>query len=366
MKKYRPQLIYLEKKAARWPLAAEIIDRLPGVPVEEVEDVRAKSDALKRERDPIGAGKRILLLAEDEGRSFKPFPESEQYLSCDYYTLHLAEGCDLECSYCILQAYLTNPLLTVYVNLPEMLANLGRTLDADPGRFFRIGTGQLADSLSLDHLTGFSEHLVPFFRERENAVLELKTKTDNIDRLLSLSSGGRAIVSWSMNTEEIQKQEEHKTATLDERLAAAEKICSSTDHRVGFHFDPIIDAEGWRENYSAVIRKLFSKIPSERIAWLSLGCLRFMPDLKPIMQERFPKSRLSLGEWVRGMDGKLRYFKPVRIEIYRTLVSMIREISPDVTVYLSMESPEVWHEVFGGVHSKASVCRMLDQAGTPV
>jgi len=362
MKRFKPQLICVEKKALDYYLTREILERLPGVPVEEVESARAKANELRQAQDPIGAGKRILLLAHDEGRSFKPFPEAEQYLSCDYYTLHLAEGCDLECSYCILQAYLTNPLLIVYVNVGEMLENLSVILSANKDKFFRIGTGQLADSLSMDHITGFTEHLVPFFNEQENAILELKTKSDNVERLLHLKSGGKTVVSWSMNAEEIQHDEEHKTATLEERLSAAEKICARTDHRVGFHFDPVIDFPGWEESYGKTIRNLFSRIPSERIAWISLGCLRFMPSLKPIMESRFPNSPLPRGEWIRGMDGKMRYFKPVRIAIYRELVRRIRAIAPEVTLYLSMESPEVWKEVFGGEHSKSSVCTFLDLA----
>ena len=191
---YIPERIYLEEAAKDYPLTASILKRLPGIPVEEIEDARSlivgaggRSPLLQGHPDPIGEGKRYLLLARDRGRSFKPFPESEDYLSCDYFTLHLAEGCDMECSYCILQAYLTNPLLTIYVNVEEMLAHLQSFLDQNPGRLFRIGTGQLADSLSLDPLTGFSEILIPFFAKQDHAVLELKTKSVRIDRLLPLN-----------------------------------------------------------------------------------------------------------------------------------------------------------------------------------
>lgn len=366
VKLYRPEMILLEKRAQSWPLAGQIINRLPEVPVKVIEDVRPLLKDIRRKPDPVGAGKKYLHLAYDPGRSFKPFPESEQYYSCDYFTLHLSEGCDLECSYCILQSYLTNPLLTVYVNLPEMLEQLDKVLERHPERFFRIGTGQLADSLSLDPVTRFSEILVPYFADKQNAVLELKTKSHFIEQLTGLRSLGRTIVSWSMNSEKVQKQEEHKTATMEERLQAAETLCRETDFQVGFHFDPIIDTPGWEEEYEDVVQRLFSRVPAERIAWISIGCLRFMPELKTIMQERFPKSPLPRAEWIRGMDGKLRYFKPRRIEIYRRFVSIIRQFSREVTLYLSMESPEVWEEVFGGEHTRESICRMLDESVTPV
>lgn len=383
MKPYKPERIYIEKDALRYPHTRKILSRLPDVPVEETEDSNTPSPSplplpggedkgegeslqkyLRKKPDPIGEGKRYLLLRRDKGRSFKPFPESEQYLSCDYFTLHLAEGCDLECSYCILQAYLTNPLLTVYVNLEEILENLSVVLRENPDRFFRIGTGQLADSLSLDHLTGFSEALVPFFARQPNAVLELKTKSTQIERLLRLEPCERTIVSWSLNSKKIQREEEHKCASIEERLQAARKVIEA-GYRVGFHLDPIMDYLGWEKDYGEVIDEIFARIPGKRIAWISLGCLRFMPALKSIMENRFPKSKLPLGEWIQGMDGKMRYFKPRRIEIYRKAVERIRRQNSSVTLYLSMESPEVWRRVFGGTHTKNSVCRLLDQAGTP-
>ena len=364
MRPYRPKKIYIEQEARAYPHTLEILSRLPDVPVEEIETSSSLQKRLQEKPDPLGEGKRYLLLRRDKGRSFKPFPESEQYLACDYFTLHLAEGCDLECSYCILQAYLTNPLLTVYVNLEEILENLSAVLAQNSSRFFRIGTGQLADSLSLDHLTGFSETLVPFFARRPNAVLELKTKSVQIDRLLRLDPCERTIVSWSLNSKKIQKEEEHKCASIKERLGAAGKIIEA-GYRAGFHFDPIIDYPGWEKDYQEVIDEIFVAVPAERIAWISLGCLRFMPALKPIMEDRFPKSKLSLGEWAAGMDGKMRYFKPRRIEIYRKAVEMIRRQDSSVTLYLSMESPEVWRRVFGGTHTKNSVCELLDQAGRP-
>ncbi len=362
MKLYKPQKIYIEKEAENYPQTKKILSRLQEVPSEVINDAKALYQGFQGRPDPVGEGKRYLLLRKDKGQSFKPFPESEQYLSCDYYTLHIAEGCDLECSYCILQAYLTNPLLTVYVNIEETLENLGCILKKNPDQFFRIGTGQLADSLSLDHITDFSRLLIDFFSRQINATLELKTKSNNIENLLGLSPNGRTIISWSMNSKKIQREEEHKCASIEDRLKAARTAVNS-GYRAGFHFDPIIDYKGWEKDYGEVIKEIFKEIPEEKIAWISLGCLRFMPALKPIMEKRFPKSNLPLAEWITGMDGKMRYFKPRRIEIYKQAVEMIRRQAPGVTLYLSMESPEVWRHVFGEEPTKASVCELLDRAG---
>lgn len=358
---FTPEKIYIEKTAQDLAGARRILSRLPNVPREEIEETRSLVERLRQRPDPLGEGKRYLLLARDRGRAFKPFPTPEGTLSCDFHSLHLVEGCDLECSYCILQAYLNNPLLTVYVNVEEILANLESFLKANPHKNFRIGTGQLADSLSLDHLTAHSELLVPFFARQKNAVLELKTKSVNISRLEKLDPKGRTIVSWSINTKRIQREEEHKCASIDERLEAARQ-CIDWGYRIGFHLDPLIDYENCLPEYEELIEEIFSKIPQEKIAWMSLGTLRFMPELKSVMEKRFPKSPLPYGEWVRGTDGKMRYFKERRIELYRDMIGKIRSLAPGVPVYLCMETEEVWKRSFGEGPDANAVTAELDRA----
>ncbi len=356
---YRPRKIYIEKAARDFPDVRKILLRLSGVPVEEVENTRSLIESLRQTNDPIGEGKRCLLLARDRGRAFKPFPSPEGLVSCNFYSLHLVEGCDLECSYCILQAYLTNPLLTVYVNTEEILEGLEVFLKENPNQVFRIGTGQLADSLSLDPLTGHSEILVPFFSRQTNALLELKTKSVNIARLERLDSKGRTLVAWSMNTKRIQREEEHKCASIEERIEAA-KQCIRWGYRVAFHLDPLIDYENCEEEYEALVEEIFSEVSPEEVAWVSLGTLRFMPELKSIMENRFPKSLLPYGEWVRGVDGKMRYFKKRRIELYQTLARALHRWAPAVPLYFCMETEEVWQEVCGENIIPDETIRRLD------
>jgi len=364
MKLFFPSKIYIEKGVEKLPLTKDILKRFPNVPSETAGHASEVYEKVKTERDQWVTGKKTIFLARDQGRSFKPFPEAEDYFSCDYHSLHLQEGCDMECSYCILQSYLTNPLLMIYVNIDEILENLQNFLNHHPDKFFRIGTGHLSDSLSLDHITHTSIILVLFFSKQKNAVLEFKTKSDNIANLLELKPHGKTIVSWSINAGPIQKEEEHKCASIDERLTAASKIAKIEDYRVGFHFDPMIDFENWEEEYETTVKKIAAAVSADKIAWVSIGSLRMMPDLKKKMQERFPKSKLPYGEWINGMDGKLRYFKHRRLELYKGLVAMLEKYLPGVTIYLTMESPEVWRRVFGKEYKREEICTMLDHAGT--
>src|SRR5262249_54432956 len=160
--------------------------------------------------------------------------------------------------------------------------------------------------LALDDITGYSRALVPFFAEQSNAVLEFKTKSACIENLRGLDPNGRVIVSWSLNSEAMVRQEEYKTASLEERLHAA-AACQSWGYKVGFHFDPLIWYDGWEAGYAAAVRRLFEIVDARHIVWISLGALRFPLPQKEVIRTRFPKSALLNGELMPARDGKLRY-----------------------------------------------------------
>ena len=271
------------------------------------------------------------------------------YVCCNYLTVSFASNCHYECTYCILQDYLkNNPSITLFANVDEILDFIAEKIERAPDTLFRVGTGELADSLALDDITHLSEDLVPFAASRKNLLLELKTKSARIENLLPLDHRGKTVVSWSLNPQSFIDAEEHKTASLEERLAAARAV-ADCGYPVGFHFDPLLALPGWREEYTALVERVASQFRNEEIAWISLGSLRFTPGLKKIVMERFSKSRLLYGELFPTEDGKVRYFREVREKLYRHVRELVEEAFPPVPNYLCMETSKIWERVYGKI-----------------
>jgi spore photoproduct lyase len=174
----------------------------------------------------------------------------------------------------------------------------------------------------------------------------LKTKTTNIASLLEHDYSSSFIVSWSLNAAEICAHEERGAAPLVDRILAARALIER-GYRVGFHFDPLIAYNGWEEGYRATVELLKKHIPPERVVWISIGSLRFMPRLKAIAQATFPHTSIYTGEFVPGLDGKMRYLQEIRLELYGRLVGWLREYSKNIELYFCMESPSVWRRSLG-------------------
>jgi spore photoproduct lyase len=337
-------------------MTQRIRTRLPAVPTEYVSpDDLALSEGIDE------LDKQSVRVIHFNGDFLRPCPGTRRYICCGYQILHVGINCPMDCSYCFLQSYLNQPSLRIFTNLEDTCDAISRTLDIYPKRIFRIGTGEFTDSLALDYLTGWTDMLLPLFSSKKNCILELKTKTTCIEGLIRKRNlGRRIVVAWSLNTPRIIAHEERNTAPLESRILAARR-CQQAGFVVAFHFDPLIHYRGWRKEYEEVIQLLERYIDPEQIIWISIGSFRYMSDLKPVIKRRFPETHIFSGEFIPGMDGKFRYFKPIREEMYGLIFERLRRWHEDLGVYLCMESDEVWRHSFGwSPETSGNLSRYLD------
>jgi len=121
--------------------------------------------------------------------------------------------------------------------------------------------------------------------------------------------------------------------------------CTEAGYKVGFHFDPVIYFKDWQKHYGNVINILFDAIKAKDIAWISIGTFRFKPELKKVIEARFPDNKILDGELMIGYDKKLRYPHTIRYHIYSALVQMMAKRSKKVPIYLCMEEKSMWREL---------------------
>jgi len=272
---------------------------------------------------------------------------NRKYLCCNVHVLRSIHNCPFECSYCFLQNYLNDSTIKVVDDTQALMDEVKLKIHEEPSKLFRIGTWELGDSLALDLKTGQAAKLIIEFARLKNAVLELKTKSDCIDQIMDIDHRQKTIVSWSLNTDDVISSEESGTASLYRRIASIQKTIDS-GYLVGLHFDPMIYHDGWEDRYRKLVKELFSAVSAERVAWISIGSLRFNPEMKKKIENNYPDSRLTSAEMVLGDDAKVRYVKPLRVQMYELLNEELnKHISQINLVYLCMERWDVWDKVFG-------------------
>jgi len=343
--------ILIERASRDSALARRVVCALGDrVPVIEVDEAREATRPRRGDRDPFGAGKRRMVIARRSSPFLMACPAgSSRFACCGYLVLTLASNCPMDCSYCFLQEYLAgNPAFQVFSNYADALDEVDRMIANSPGRSFRVGTGELADSLAFDSITATSHDLVEHFSARPNLTLELKTKTDEITNLLALDPRGRVLVSWTLSPDAVFRSSEHRAASPGARIAAARQALDA-GYRIAFHFDPIIAYPDAERDYSTLIDELLDSIPAKDISFVSMGGLRMTPALKSAARRRHADDAMLCGEDVLAPDGRYRTFTPRRLRIYREVAAKLKKAGANIPAYLCMEASSVHEKVFGAI-----------------
>ena len=128
-----------------------------------------------------------------------------------------------------------------------------------------------------------------------------------------------------------------KTPSLSARLNALEKL-QNCGHPVGIHLDPIIWTPNWYDEYNSLVEKMSEKIKLNKVAYISLGVVRFTPDVYVQFKKNYPNSSIHKGELSRSFDNKIRYNKPLRVKMLNNVkVLLTKKGVPGERIYLCME-----------------------------
>ncbi len=340
--------LYIHNDSTHSAVAQRLTSLFPSEKVRFVTEQPYQTQQGEMSSREYNRSKRELFVTPFKGQFFKRCPGASQKKSltcCNYHVLNLGLQCNMNCSYCYLQSYLNTPLMTVFSNIEQALAELEEMSLTNGHSPMRIGTGEVIDSLSLDPLTLYSRPLIEFFSKHPNWILELKTKSNHVDQFLDCDHQGNILVSWSINPQAVIEHEEHGTASLEERLSAAE-LCVQKGFPIGVHIDPMIFHEGWQKNYEDLIRELTQRFTKDQVQGITVGTLRFQPEQRHIMRERFGmKSWVTQAEMFPSESGKLRYDSQLRTSMFRFAVDIFKKYS-NWPISLCMETPEAWIATF--------------------
>ncbi len=340
--------IYLAKGSLATAERKRFVERIcalyPEAPVEERLDTPHNRLRLAG-RDLLGlhqTGKHTLVFGELE--SAVRFSEEKGNACPNYWHFSPYGFCPYGCKYCYLAGtpgVKFSPSVKIYVNLPEILREIDRIARRQmrPTAFY---LGKLQDSLALDPLTAYSTVLVPFFAEHPWARLTLLTKSTHVDRLLDLEHRGHSILSWSVNPPEVSAMFEENVPSISERLEAMRRV-AERGYPVRAIMMPIIPIDGWQDAYRAFTKRLLENVPIRR---LTLGGICIYRSARDLMERKMGTGNLVSERIDRASpvaeDGRARYPRNLRHEVYSLIIASARRLRPDLEIALCLEEEALW------------------------
>ena len=283
-----------------------------------------------------------LFVSSDKLMGRCPCPvEGEKTRCCNLKTLDVVQQCAFGCSYCSIQSFYNSHEIRVVKNLDQRLSSL----ELEEGTW-HIGTGQSSDSLLWGNDYGTLDALAAFARNHPRLIVELKTKSKRTD-YLDLNLPLNMVPTWSLNAETIIANEEHLTATLGQRIEAAQRA-RDKGLLIGFHLHPMVHFSGWEDAYGSLIDMIASRFEPEDLMMFSLGTLTFTKAVLRDLRSSQRKTRI-LDMDLTLTAGKYSY----PLETKRKLFGFAYDRFPDSWkqgspfFYLCMEDPSLWEPTFG-------------------
>ena len=238
---------------------------------------------------------------------------SEKTVCCNLRTIDAVENCAFGCSYCTIQTFYSEKF-SFDADFAEKLKNI----ELEPDRYYHLGSGQSSDSLVWGNHNGNLQALCEFASRHPNVLLEFKTKSDNIRYFLENPVPPNIVCSWSLNPPVIIENEEHFTASLEQRLRAARRV-ADRGIKVAFHFHPIVYYQSWDADYPAIVDTLLATFHPDEVLFVSFGSVTL---IKPAIQQIRAlghATKILQMPLVPDPHGKLTYPIDIKVQLFRTM-----------------------------------------------
>ena len=119
-------------------------------------------------------------------------------------------NCLYDCSYCFLQGMYNSANYLVFVNFDDYKNEIEKIIGKDKEKKMTFFTGYDCDSLAMEPITNFISDFIPFFRQYNNALFEIRTKSINNTVFRKHDALKNCIVAYSLMPETLAQNLDKK------------------------------------------------------------------------------------------------------------------------------------------------------------
>ena len=240
----------------------------------------------------------------------------------NFYFSHMY-NCLYDCRYCFLQGMYSSANYVLFVNYEDFYSHIKKTIRNNIDERMTFFSGYDCDSLAFEKISGFVKNTLPIFLGLEDVDLELRTKSVQLEPLLSLEPQQNCIVAFSLMPEELAKCLDNKAPSVSRRIAALSRL-AERGWPIGLRFDPLIYSYDWKERYKGLIRSLLEILPDGSIHSISYGPLRFPKKMYNEIFKLYPDEGLFSFS-MKEAGGVVSYGKLIEDEMSDFLLSQLSD-----------------------------------------
>ncbi|MDF2675211.1 MAG: spore photoproduct lyase, splB [Clostridiales bacterium] len=304
---FKPQRVIIEEKALDYEGGKLLLEKFEreNIDVKMIKGGRVSGIPGKTDQEMFFYGKNTLVVGVRKESDFQTCKPSAHYM------LPIVSGCVGMCEYCYLNTQLgKRPYSKVYVNVEEILERADKYIEERKPHITIFEGAATSDPLPVERYGHGLSLAIKHFGRSELGYFRFVTKFDEVDPLLGLEHNGHTTIRFTLNTDRVIKEYEHKVPVATERIEASFKV-SESGYPIGFIIAPVFLYDGWRSDYSNLITILGEKLRDSQPTF-EVITHRFTKRAKDQILNTFPQTELPMNEEVRKFKyGQFGYGKYV-------------------------------------------------------
>ena len=229
----------------------------------------------KNQNFRIQKAKPSIILAKKEGNLIlKTPPKFSIGFDQNFYFSHML-NCVYDCKYCFLQGMFNSAHYLIFVNFSDFIEEIEK-ITTNSTKNICFFSGYDCDSLALEKITHFLSFFLKRFKKIKNGVLEIRTKSTQIDIFRKIKPIKNVIIAFSLNPKDVIEKYEDKTPKLIHRIKALIEL-QNLGWSIGIRFDPLIVNSQNNQYLSNFFELVFEKIDAKKLHSVTIGEFR-MPN----------------------------------------------------------------------------------------
>ena len=305
MKLFMPDIAYLDPRILKYEHGKSIKENLEkfNIPIVNSKNVSFQCDSPVQSY--VKSKKTVLVTVNSQ----KKLPICKP--SADYQ-FALSSSCPGNCEYCYLQTTQgEKPFMKIFANIDDIFKVIQEHIDKNSPNITTFECASITDPVALEHFSGSLKKCIEFFSVNTHGRLRLVTKFNNVDSFLDICHNKHTRFRFSINSRYVINSFEHNTSSFEDRIEAAKKI-GAAGYPLGFIVAPIMVYDNWKQEYRELFERLREALEgyNEEITF-ELIQHRFTNTAKELILQRFPNTKLDLGEEKRqlkwGPYGKFKF-----------------------------------------------------------
>ncbi len=321
--------IYIEEEIQNHAITEDILLKFPKSIIVPIKNYKNVFNPSNQNFQAQKLKKKLILAKKKDNFIYSGSPLTDTFHKGKFYYNTLIMNCLYNCDYCYLQGMYNSSHIVIFVNLEDFFIETKKILQIEKKMTLCISYD--TDLLALERYIPYTSKWINFADNNPDLNLEIRTKSNSYNKISHLKPIENVILAWTLSPDEIVKEIEKDTPTLNRRLKS---LCDATNDgwKTRICLDPILYVRNWKNIYKNLILKIVENPEIINITDITFGVFRINSEyLKKIKKMRVD-SKIIYHPY-KKYGSVETYKKDVQIKIQEFIYSELLKFFPKEKIF---------------------------------